>query len=329
MVRLKPEFVNCQKIVIDGFEYFQCIFRAEFKTQRERWWFLGNIRMFYDGKLLIFVLNIVVADCESKTGLDLMYNVTLLNNKTEWLKHFRYIFLNDFRTIFLIDLILSFFNYSADEYAVYPINLITLIIYCFILIAIIIESVKLIERKFFHLTFRIFILSIIFEFLGLIFVFQYNYNYSYYGYANHKYKTLGNFNRWSLKNFKINFTAYLKKKLGKGFTVLSNLMFMLLLILIAKGYSVTRARLKSRTSVKIAIFMTLYALCFFFLYFYEACCFDQAEVLYVYESWVGYCMIVLRFIGLSWFTISLFKTLKLYPSKKPFFYIVYIMYFVW
>ena len=116
---------------------------------------------------------------------------------------------------------------------------------------------------------------------------------------------------------------------GKGLNVAANLLFLLLLILIAKGYSVTRARLKTRTSVKISIFMTIYALAYFFLYFFEQCCFDPAEVLYVYEGWIGYCLITLRFIGLFWFTYSLFRTVQLYPSKKSFFYIIYAMYFVW
>jgi hypothetical protein len=56
---------------------------------------------------------------------------------------------------------------------------------------------------------------------------------------------------------------------GKGLEALSILVFLLLLILIAKGYTVTRARLKHKTSVKIGIFMGIYSLIYAILFVWE------------------------------------------------------------
>lgn len=70
IIKLTSDTINCTKISINEVEYLQCICIAEFKTSRERWWFLA------------------AANCKSNKGLDLYYNLTLLNNRTEWLKHF-------------------------------------------------------------------------------------------------------------------------------------------------------------------------------------------------------------------------------------------------
>lgn len=57
--------------------------------------------------------------------------------------------------------------------------------------------------------------------------------------------------------------------LGRIMEAISTLTFLLLLILLAKGFTVTRARLKSSTSAKIGIFMTLYAITYAVLFFHE------------------------------------------------------------
>lgn len=75
--------------------------------------------------------------------------------------------------------------------AVFPVNIISLFIYCILLIAIIVQSVQLIERKYFHVTYKIFIISVVCEFLGLIFLFNYNFHYSTYGNAVETSRILG------------------------------------------------------------------------------------------------------------------------------------------
>jgi len=50
----------------------------------------------------------------------------------------------------------------------------------------------------------------------------------------------------------------------------STLIFLLMLILMAKGYTITRGRLSAQGSTKIAIFMTLYTISYIALFIYEA-----------------------------------------------------------
>lgn len=87
---------------------------------------------------------------------------------------------------------------------------------------------------------------------------------------------------------------------GKAVEALSTLVFLLLLILLAKGYTVTRARLKSRTSAKIGSFMALYSFTYVCLFIWEQSVFDPGQVLYTYESPAGYGLIMLRLIGWVW-----------------------------
>ena len=48
------------------------------------------------------------------------------------------------------------------------------------------------------------------------------------------------------------------------------LIFLLMLILMGKGYTITRGRLSTSGSIKIAVFMTLYTITFIVLFIYEA-----------------------------------------------------------
>jgi len=68
--------------------------------------------------------------------------------------------------------------------------------------------------------------------------------------------------------------------IGKALEAVSVLVFLLLLILLAKGYTVTRARLKHKTSVKIGVFMGIYSLIY--------------AILFVWERSVSYIVLVLE-----------------------------------
>ena len=57
---------------------------------------------------------------------------------------------------------------------------------------------------------------------------------------------------------------------GRVFEATSMLVFLLMLILMGKGYTITRGRLSTSGSIKIAVFMTLYTITFIVLFIYEA-----------------------------------------------------------
>ncbi|CAG2165844.1 unnamed protein product [Oppiella nova] len=96
----------------------------------------------------------------------------------------------------------------------------------------------------------------------------------------------------------------------------STIIFLLLLILLAKGFTVTRARLKMSTSVKIGVFMTLFTITYGILFFHEQTYFDPGEVLYLYESPFGYGLIALRLIGWGWFVYAIVRTTQIAVMEK-------------
>ena len=61
----------------------------------------------------------------------------------------------------------------------------------------------------------------------------------------------------------------------------SILMFLLMLIVMAKGYTITRGRLSTTGSIKIAVFMTVYTVVYAVLFIYEAQVYNQASITYV------------------------------------------------
>lgn len=63
---------------------------------------------------------------------------------------------------------------------------------------------------------------------------------------------------------------YGMRTFGRMFESASILVFLLMLILMGKGYTITRGRLSTGGSVKISIFMTLFVITYAVLFIYEA-----------------------------------------------------------
>jgi len=57
---------------------------------------------------------------------------------------------------------------------------------------------------------------------------------------------------------------------GRVFEATAELVFLLMLILMAKGYTVTRGRISTSGSIKLAVFMTVYVLTYAALFIYQA-----------------------------------------------------------
>lgn len=96
-----------------------------------------------------------------------------------------------------------------------------------------------------------------------------------------------------------------------------------------KGFTITRGRISTGGSVKIAIFMTLYTIIYIILFIYEAAFFDPGEVLYIYESPPGYGLLVMQLIAWIYFSYACFFTVKHYPEKSKFYTPFYIFYSIW
>ena len=72
---------------------------------------------------------------------------------------------------------------------------------------------------------------------------------------------------------------------GKVLEAAAEFMFVLLLILIAKGYTVTRARLPQASAMKLTVFACSYAVTYVSLFTYETLHFDRGQVCIL--SWIN------------------------------------------
>ncbi|KAH6930250.1 hypothetical protein HPB50_012262 [Hyalomma asiaticum] len=168
------------------------------------------------------------------------------------------------------------------------------------------EFCVLFSRSYLHTTYKMFMVSVLCQLLSLLCLVTY--------YAMYADDGVG------IPQLKL---------LGRILSSSSTLVFLLLLILVAKGYTVTRGRLKPSTSAKIGTFMTLYVVVYTALFIYERQYFDPGEVLYIYESPAGYGIVALRLVGWGWFVYATVFTLLHYPEKTAFYTRLFLLYTVW
>ncbi|KAF5921335.1 hypothetical protein HPG69_007308 [Diceros bicornis minor] len=119
----------------------------------------------------------------------------------------------------------------------------------------------------------------------------------------------------------------------------SFLIFLLMLILLGKGFTVTRCpgwggrecwgRISHSGSVKLSVYMTLYTLTHVVLLIYEAEFFDPGQVLYTYESPAGYGLIGLQVAAYVWFCYAVLISLRHFPEKQPFYVPFFAAYTLW
>ena len=116
---------------------------------------------------------------------------------------------------------------------------------------------------------------------------------------------------------------------GRILRAASNTIFILLLILMAKGYTITRGRLATSSAVKITVFMVIYCVVISVLFIWEGLFFDAGLVLYYYESPPGYGLVAMQCIAWVWFLYSLVFTLKHCSTKNTFYIPFFSFYTLW
>ncbi|XP_077485177.1 transmembrane protein 145-like [Amblyomma americanum] len=245
---------------------YRCTAKRHFRSARERWWFIA------------------ISNCNATKGLYLEYTLKLYNdNSSFWYKHF-----------------------SADEFYILHTDIAAFFLYIILFVASCYGACVLFSRSYLHTTYKMFMVSVLCQLLGLLCLVTY--------YAMYADDGIG--------------IAQLKL-LGRVLSSVSTLVFLLLLILVAKGYTVTRGRLKPSTSAKIGTFMTLYVVVYTALFIYERQYFDPGEVLYLYESPAGYGIVALRLVGWGWFVYATVFTLLHYPEKTAFYTRLFLLYTIW
>ncbi|XP_037081075.1 transmembrane protein 145-like [Pollicipes pollicipes] len=198
------------------------------------------------------------------------------------------------------------YQFSADEMHILRTNMCMLGIQTAILFISIVLAAELRSRGLFHTTYKLFMAAVLLQTAGLVLLFA-----SYRCYAN---------DGEGLPKIKL---AGRILEAGSDFT------FLLLLLLCAKGYTITRGRLRQASAIKLTIFLSLYVVSWGILFVYEQLFFDPGEVLYLYESPGGYGLVVLKILGWAMFVYSTSFTIKHYPEKWGFFLPFSTMYTVW
>lgn len=240
----------------DNRTVIRCRGSRNFKTARERWWYIA------------------VSNCQSSKGLKLRYKFWLTNGEPWDFLHYQY---------------------SADEFYILPILAIYLLLHMVLLCVTFSHAVQLKSRQLLHTTFKLFWFSVLLHTGGLALS-----TFSYFSYGMNGYGSPS------------------AKLTGRVLEAAAEICFLLLLILLAKGYTVTRAKLRQQSSIKLTIFICSYIIIYVSLFLTEQLYFDPGQVLYLYESTFGYGLVMLRILGWLMFIYATFFTLKHYPEKVTF-----------
>ncbi|XP_013143708.1 PREDICTED: transmembrane protein 145-like [Papilio polytes] len=187
-------------------------------------------------------------------------------------------------------------HFSADEFYVLPILIAYTFAYVLLMVAVVMCSVELRSRHLLHSTYKLFLLSVVSQHTGVL------------------VQTL------AAIRYAVSGVVYMTARTAGQFLCgVSEMTFLLLLVLMAKGYTITRGRLKVGFTVKLTVFMCCYIVTYIVLFVYQAKMFDPGEVLYLYESPAGYGLIVLRVAAWAAFAYATFFTIRKYPDKNTFY----------
>ena len=184
------------------------------------------------------------------------------------------------------------YHYSADEFYILPILSVFLALHLALLCITFSHAVQLKHRQLLHTTFKLFWFSVLLHTTGLV------------------------LSTFSFMSYGMNGYGSPSAKLtGRVLSSAAEICFLLLLLLLAKGYTVTRAKLRTASSIKLTVFICSYSIMYVALFLMEQLFFDPGKVLYLYESSFGYGLMVLRMVGWLMFVYAHFFTLKHYPEK--------------
>ncbi|XP_046338890.1 transmembrane protein 145-like isoform X1 [Haliotis rufescens] len=198
------------------------------------------------------------------------------------------------------------YEFSADEFYILPINIAFLLAYMCLLFVSIVCAVVLRNRQLFHTTYKMYMVAVaLWTFHVFLMCIAYG-----------KYSDTGREERGT-------------KVTARVFSSASDIIYLLMLILMAKGFTITRGRLSTSGTIKLTVFVCIYGVVYSVLLVWEANFFDPGLVLYIYESPPGYGLVAMRLIGWVWFLYSIFFTLKNHPAKGAFFYPFFIFFTLW
>ncbi|XP_076659282.1 transmembrane protein 145 [Halictus rubicundus] len=245
----------------------RCTSYRRFRSSRPRWWFIA------------------LADCSSKNGLNISYWISLTNAQSGsfWREHF-----------------------SADEFYILPELIAIGSIYVILVILSFHIAMQLKARRLLHVSYKIFMASLIFQLIGILC--------EIYSYINLGLKGVA-FENASL--------------IGQLLEACSDILFTVLMLLLAIGFTVTKSVLTARQVRWLICFVCFTSFFQFSLYIFQSDRFDPGLVLYIYESPPGYMLIAVKLIAWLVFSLRCMKTIKKMQSKLHFYGSLFSLGSVW
>ncbi|CAL1534665.1 unnamed protein product [Lymnaea stagnalis] len=197
-------------------------------------------------------------------------------------------------------------EFSADEFYILPVDITFFLMYIIICILSLICAAVLRRRQLFHTTYKLYLASIFIWTLHLLLkVIAWGY-----------YGTTG----WEARPLEVT---------GRILQMASTIVFILMLILMAKGFTITRGRLTRISTIKITAFFNAFVVVIVVLFIWEGLLFDPGLVLYYYESPPGYGIVSMHLLGWLWFLYATVFTLKHSSSQNQFYIPFFAFYTLW
>ena len=106
---------------------------------------------------------------------------------------------------------------------------------------------------------------------------------------------------------------------GRFLSAVSEMVFLLLLVLLAKGWTIVRYKLSAAGRIKIAAFISTYFMVTVTAYIWADRGYTDADVVYYYASPPGRMLIWLRVAGAAWLAYANYTTMHNHGLKKGFY----------
>ena len=168
-------------------------------------------------------------------------------------------------------------------------------------------GVSLHNKRKLHWTVKLFLVSVVFQFVALLLLLIYYSSYASTGIMDDGALITGNL-----------------------FMSFSDTLMVVLLILLAKGWTIVRRKISIPGRIKIAVFGMTYFLSSVTVVAWRFKALDVADSLYYYDSAAGIMFVVVRLLGVVWFNYAAKTTVKQFPTKKKrFYYRFTIVFSIW
>lgn len=205
-------------------------------------------------------------------GMRLNYEFTFTNGNETFRKHF-----------------------SADEFGIFETSIAMSAYYLILNLLALISAKMLHSKQFLHATFKLFISSVFIQFVSFVLTLSEYAQFSQSGISTPGLLTCGNFlllfsslslSFWMILTKSNNLRFYSKARVVDA---IAQTIFLFMLILLAKGYTVTRAKLRKATKLKIFVLFSIYIIAFVIAFAYSEAVIQIRNLLFFsYLSYLTY-----------------------------------------